>query len=182
MNNCPKVSITWLPDEQNLLGPHIYANISLATADVFIGELTEQTLNISSASEVIEIKTWPINSTNPQPLPAIRIGPLLRNITYSPEITIQTQLSYTEKDGSIGVLENILETCQGRDFMATEWPCLTGDETIPKGHVCNNPLAPDCGDGSDEATSLCTGGINYFVVIIIVAYFFLGAASISLGK
>ena len=70
---------------------------------------------------------------------------------------------------STSVLENISESCYGRDFMAFEWPCLTGDETIPMAHVCNNPQAADCKDGSDEATSLCTGGINYFVVIVIVA-------------
>ena len=114
--------------------------------------------------------------------PDVKFGPLYRNTTYIPIVTIKTQLTYRGEDESNHIFPNITETCYGRSFGTTEWPCVNGDGTIPKDHVCNNPHAPDCTDGSDEAKHLCTGGINNIVTGSLVGYFIFGIVAISLGK
>ena len=154
---------------------------------MYIGELLEEhlTLNYYDGDEVHEVgsATWKMeNYTQNQTTNPVQFGPLYRNRTYTPIVTIKTQLSYEKDDGSIGIFSHISETCTGRSFMATEWTCLDGENSIPVHLVCNAPLEPDCPDGSDEASVLCTGGLNNIVTASLLAYFFLGVAATSLGK
>ena len=186
VDNCPKVTVKWLPNEEDFFGTLISVNLSLPVAKVYIGELLEQrlTLNFIDGDEVLEEyhTTWKMeNYTENQITTPVKFGPLYRNRTYTPIVTIKTQLSYEEDDGSIGIFSHISETCTGRSFMATEWTCLDGENSIPVHLVCNAPLEPDCPDGSDEASVLCTGGFNNIVTGSIVAYFLLGVAATSLG-
>ena len=151
---------------------------------MYIGELLEQrlALNYTDGDEVHHT-TWKMeNYTEKQTTNPVKVGPLYRNRTYTPIVTIKTQLYYKEDNGSTAIFSHISETCIGRSFMATEWTCLDGENSIPVDLVCNAPLAPDCPDGSDEASILCTGGINNIVTVSLVAYFFLGFAATSLGK
>ena len=160
---------------------------------MYIGELTEQSLTFNYNNEngdvivgnangkLEDYQEYPHNQTTVH-FAAFTFGPLYRTKTYDPNITIITQLPYIEKDGSTKIFPHITETCFGRSFTATEWRCVDGEETIPVDKVCDNPQAPDCADGSDEARHLCTGGSNGLVIISLVAYFLAGVTAISLGK
>lgn len=158
---------------------------------VYIGELVEQSfrLQYSNKSEngtqlkhFINGSKWDVNGNEAKPLKPVKIGPLMRNIAYTPIITIKTKLPYTKSDGSPGVLHHISETCYGKSFSSTHWSCADGIQTIPFRKVCDDPIVPQCADGSDEATHLCTGGINYHVIVSLVAYFGLGIAFIFAGN
>ena len=115
-------------------------------------------------------------------LPASVVGSLHRNTTYTTTVTIRTELPYVEDDGSDGIFRFITETCLGEEFAVTEWPCANGEGSVPWSQVCNDPFAPDCADGSDEAKLLCTGGDNNAVIVGLAVYFVSGIIVISFGK
>ena len=115
-------------------------------------------------------------------LPAYVIGPLHRNTTYTTTVKIHTELTYTHSNGSLDTFPSITEACSGGEFAVTEWPCANGEGSVPWSLVCDDPFAPDCVDGSDEAKLLCTGGDNNAVIVGLAVYFVSGIIVISFGK
>ena len=148
---------------------------------MYIGELINQTLTVKNGDAIFANITWQMEK-NLDNVTAVKIGPLHRNTTYTTTVTLITELPYLEDDGSEGVFRHISETCYGKSFMSTEWECADGVGSVPWSEVCDNPFAPNCADGSDEAKHLCTGGGSDFVVVSLVVYFFAGIITISFGK
>ena len=156
---------------------------------VYIGELIEQSFSVrydyeseTGGTHYLDGHTWNIDGNETNPLKSDTIGPFDKNRTYTPLIKITSQLPYTKTDGSMGILHNISNTCFGKSFSSTQWHCADGNGHIPFEQVCDNPHAPNCADGSDEAKLLCTGGDNNFVTVSLVVYFFAGIITISFGK
>ena len=72
--------------------------------------------------------------------------------------------------------------CRGKPFTTSFWVCQDGIQKIPVSLVCDDPIKPDCKDGSDEDKARCQGEGDQNVTIVIGSYFLLGFFGVLLGK
>ena len=74
------------------------------------------------------------------------------------------------------------QMCRGKPFTTSFWVCQDGIQKIPVSLVCDDPIKPDCEDGSDETKARCQGEGDQNVTIVIGSYFLLGFSGVLLGK
>ena len=67
-----------------------------------------------------------------------------------------------------------IQKCHGKPFITSFWICQDGNQTIPFSSVCDNPIQPDCQDGSDEDKTRCQGDQDWNLIITIGSYYLLG--------
>ena len=77
------------------------------------------------------------------------IGPLMRDVTYAPVIRIKSEYKLEDQEGYKISLSD--KQCVGNPFTTALWQCDNKEEEISASQVCDNPIEPDCTDGSDEA-------------------------------
>ena len=93
---------------------------------------------------------------------------LLPSDTFTPKIAIESESTLPSGD-----LARYSKHCESKPFtIISPWKCADKKQIIPASFVCDGEA--DCGDESDEAKKLCQGETNYFILVTVVAYFFIG--------
>ena len=178
-DNCPKYTINgFIKDENDPYGISMRVNFTLHPAEVFAGQLISQKVDLEHLwkgsvdvaqcdnCEWTKLENETQIDFSPRP-----IGPLHGNVTYIPIITVGSEFKIDSE-----IYDNkglIYHTCRGTPFVTSYWVCADGIQTIPWSSVCNDPLKPDCKDGSDEDDIRCKGGNKHEVPQYSIASFYI---------
>ena len=175
---CPTYQIlgqvTDMTDQSQL---KLRANFKIEKPEAFIGEIISQSVELEYLDEGNVMKVdcdnclWTAPIDPQSGFEPRAIGPLQRDMTYVPIISITTNLNL--QDGNSGIETGVSTTsCRGKSFVTTLWYCLTNNQNITSSQVCDGKF--DCDDHSDEDPIRCKGSLDPIWIYNILTYFGLG--------
>ena len=145
---------------------------------IFVGELISQQVEFEYLENGNVMKVdcknclWKASKNYDKTFEPRSIGPLARDMTYLPIITITTNLNLIKDDATNAESGLTKTSCRGKPFSTTFWFCIGNKQQIPSSQVCDGK--PDCVDESDEDPLRCKGSLDHFWILAVLSYFALG--------